>query len=881
MLDNYDIVQALTRQSPSPNDRQRWTADFSYELGWRPSDRLILQDAESFSTAHLIVEHGLQNTAVISFLRSRFPDLTPSEQKVLLNASYNNLIDWHINIDYEAVTYVYNRYRPPSFFVKRNDFSRGTISRLSSSAFEQLAADHPAPDVPDLDDALIRTVSAWKRYISVELPGVSNLQLSALFNAIIFVRATEDHAQRKALSTLNNQRKKGLLSEIVLRLPAETPIRQILATALQELGIATLPNWLLSEQDLTVFDALMAESTRDLFLDFYRNKYERYFEYDFSLMSKHALSRIYEHYVSELRQPMTDQATLFPRLPEERIERSFGNVYTPEFVARFFARFLRKQLPLGFFQRMVVRDPACGSGIFLRTILESQQETLFSGSTSQALAGLFERVHGVDIDANACQAARLSLALLALVLVDKLPDNLDIVHREVLEYYLNNPNLRSSADVVVANPPFVRLEGLSQDQRLLVSQVLGELARGRVDLYLAVLRVAVEMLKPGGYGLFVLPKNFLVSDNAAGVRAFMSSEAWVHCVVDLSLIDVFKDVSAYVILMVFQRKLAGQAAPRPIFAQCPDLVGHALQDVLDGRVSDSTFYSVFDLDEDALQGEKWSIVPPVTANILKKFAHLSTLGAVAALHQGIVTGADDVFILDASEIPAGEEDAYIPLLADRDMEPFTVPAKTRLSVFYPYAGNQLLDERALKSRFPGTFAYLRSHKAALQARTAVTIKGVPWWRPSWPRDPKNLLRPKILTPHIVLAPRFSLDSEGRLGVTRSPVVLAKPGQAAEKDHLLFLLAILNSSACFWHIALTSHQYRGGYSRLEVSTLKSIAVPDPSTIERARMRLILRLATQRLTASGSTALGLEEELDNEIADAYGLSPEERKVIGLRK
>lgn len=47
------------------------------------------------------------------------------------------------------------------------------------------------------------------------------------------------------------------------------------------------------------------------------------------------------------------------------------------------------------------------------------------------------------------------------------------------------------------------------------------------------------MLKPGGFGLFVLPKNFLVSDNAAGVRAFLSSETWIHCLVDLAAIQVF------------------------------------------------------------------------------------------------------------------------------------------------------------------------------------------------------------------------------------------------------------------------------------------------------------------------------------------------------
>lgn len=161
----------------------------------------------------------------------------------------------------------------------------------------------------------------------------------------------------------------------------------------------------------------------------------------------------------------------------------------------------------------------------------------------------------------------------------------------------------------------------------------------------------------------------------------------------------------------------------------------------------------------------------------------------------------------------------------------------------------------------------------------MTTKGVPWWRPSWPREPKNLLRPKIVTPHVVIAPHFALDSEGRLGVTRSPVILARPDQIAERDYLVVLLAILNSSPCFWHIVQTSHQYRGGYSRLEVSTLKSVAVPDPTTIDRVQSRRIMRLVAQRLEACGSAAFKIEEELDNEIADLYGLSPDERKAVGM--
>jgi len=63
------------------------------------------------------------------------------------------------------------------------------------------------------------------------------------------------------------------------------------------------------------------------------------------MISKHALSRIYEHYVSVLRVPDANQMSLLPRMAVEVPEKSFGAVYTPEYIARFFARYLRNRLP--------------------------------------------------------------------------------------------------------------------------------------------------------------------------------------------------------------------------------------------------------------------------------------------------------------------------------------------------------------------------------------------------------------------------------------------------------------------------------------------------------------------------------------------------------
>src|SRR5271169_3603115 len=118
MADHYELIQQLTSAPLSPNEMRLRLNDFAVELGWRPSDQLSLPGTEQFTSGHLVVEHGLQNAAVISFLRQpiRYLDLDNFQQKRLLNASYNNLIDWHIAIDYDGASFVYNRFDPPTFY---------------------------------------------------------------------------------------------------------------------------------------------------------------------------------------------------------------------------------------------------------------------------------------------------------------------------------------------------------------------------------------------------------------------------------------------------------------------------------------------------------------------------------------------------------------------------------------------------------------------------------------------------------------------------------------------------------------------------------------------------------------------------------------------
>ena len=120
----------------------------------------------------------------------------------MLDISYNNLTDYHRIISANEAVTIYNRAKESnSRVIHQIDFSRGEqiFDELRSERFDQITVKKPNPNYPPLDEILIRNISDWKRKLSLEIEHVSNQDLSALFNTIIFARAVEDSARTSRL----------------------------------------------------------------------------------------------------------------------------------------------------------------------------------------------------------------------------------------------------------------------------------------------------------------------------------------------------------------------------------------------------------------------------------------------------------------------------------------------------------------------------------------------------------------------------------------------------------------------------------------------------------------------------------------------------------
>lgn len=872
MNQSYEIISNLTQPSLPLSHRRPMLRKFAQENGWIPSFEIDYPNTEALANGHIAVEHGLDTTAVISFLKRdrSFVRLSPYEQIHLLSISYNNLVDWHLFPDTYGLTLVHNRIEP---MAPRQVSLEQQPDVWRVESFEKVTKVLEQPNLKSIDDALVETLLFWKRALAAEMGrAVKNENISALFNGLILIRAVEDNKRWERPNV------KRILFDCWANLHKPRTILSCIRKCFRLLE-CKVPKSLLQEDKIGSFNSLSEETILQLFGDFYKHRYIPY-EYDFSLISKHALSKIYEHYVSILQHKVSPQLTLFPELPKELKNKALAGFYTPQYIARFFARYLKENLTPKVFRGLRTADPACGSGIFLRTILEMQcdpwQEVDMRFPTEQA----FKNIFGIDIDENACHATRLSIALLYLVLKGKLPKKMNVRNAEAIEHFQTHPNLRGSYDVVLANPPYIAWDQINRPLQERITNFMGQLGKGKIDTYLAHLKIGLEMIKPGGFLLYVLPHSFLIAKNAQGLRKEINSTCLVRFLADLSEIPVFEDLGSYVILLVLQKKAPDVIdLPKATIVRCREFVGHALQLALEGKTLSEDLYDIYELDQSAFKNVQWELLPPKQMSLKVKISQMSLLEDFLTVKEGFITGADDIFIRNIPEIPKKEKELYISYLSDRKMGKYVVPKITSKAVFYPYVKGLKLTEKELQERYPETWKYLKSHSKKLKCRKSVLSKNCEWWCPVRPRPPQNLLRPKIVSPHLILLSKFSLDKEGNYGVSRSPLMYQKNPEGG-LDLLYYFLAILNSSVVYWQITNSSHKYSHGYVMLEPKTLKKIYVPNPASVPADTIKLILALVEKRLDILPSgKEYEIEQSLDYIIADLYGLTETERLEIGM--
>lgn len=314
-------------------------------------------------------------------------------------------------------------------------------------------------------------------------------------------------------------------------------------------------------------------------------------------------------------------------------------------------------------------DPACGSGVFLIMAFDFLKAEL--GRVNDKIADLqgkdqhiqdlidpdseilTNNLFGVDVNSESVEIAKLSLWIKTArrgKVLDSLSGNLrvgDSLIEDSNFAYLDHAFTWETAfprvfaeggfDVVLGNPPYVRMEHLKALKPYLEKRY--EVASDRADLYCYFFERGLRLLKPGGRLGFISSNTFFKTGSGKPLRDYLRREATIESVVDFGDLQIFEGVTTYPAILTMKRGAAPKA--------------HALRFWKVNALTENNFQATWEAaagpyPQAALGLGSWELENPVLRALRDKIINgrKSLKDVYGSPGRGIVTGLNAAFIID-------------------------------------------------------------------------------------------------------------------------------------------------------------------------------------------------------------------------------------------
>ena len=517
-----------------------------------------------------------------------------------------------------------------------------------------------------------------------------------------------------------------------------------------------------------------------------------------------------------------------------------------------------------------ILDPACGSGAFLNQALEylikehkelQEKLTIMGDITAyyEIEASILENnLYGVDINEDAVEIARLSLWLRTAQKGRALANLSDKI--KCANSLLEMPFEENSFDVVIGNPPYVRVQGLKNnyEDEAKLYEAKYQSATGNYDIYALFLEMSFGMLKPTGKLSYILPHKFLISDFGSGLRGFLSENKAVESLLHFRSEMVFEEASTYTCIVTLSHdneKLKFKSiSPKDIFSEF---------------IYDTISY-------EKLSSDKWNLSNNAISQVLEKINQqpLKVKDVFAKIFTGIQTSADDIYLL--LQIKEGlyskaldciveiESGLLKPMLKGEDISRYK-NLQNRYFMIFPYiidnAKAKPMSEAYIQEHFPNGYEYLKANEAFLRGREKGKMDKDGWFLYIYPKSLELVDVKKLVVPDITMGIQITFDNVGLCVKNGAYGMIIK---AEFENYSKLYLALLNSSLLWFYLKNFGTELRGGYFRFNTNYINPFPIPKLENIEqqapfieKADLMLELNRQLQSTKQAFLTELNLEK------------------------
>jgi hypothetical protein len=477
---------------------------------------------------------------------------------------------------------------------------------------------------------------------------------------------------------------------------------------------------------------------------------------------------------------------------------------------------LAQYIPTRNLTKLRLLEPSCGDGAF---VAEAVRRLLASAKRHRVnVAELTDAVRAYDIDSKAVVHTKEALrSILAESGVDR--DTAETLVAAWLRHgdFLLKP-IRERFDVVIGNPPYVRIEQLDPQLQTIYRSRF-ETLFDRADLYVAFIERSLELLTEAGVLSFICADRWTMNRYGAPLRKLVAREYGVKVYVDLHQASPFEsDVIAYPSIFVFER----QKPTHVVFAklrdgsaeECESLVSVITKSgpsTVDG-VQVFTYERWFD------EGEPWVLGTPEQLAVLRyledRFDTIEHDGR-ARVSIGVATGADEIFIVSGHTVDQIEPDRLVPLVMRSDICEGRIEWRGEyvINTFRPSGhGIDLADYPKLRS-------YFTAHESGVRRRHVSQRSNGFWFRTIDRVYPELIGKPKLLIPDIAGSNEVAYD-EGKFHPHHNLYFIT-----SDVWDLEVLGGLLSSKVALFFVWSYAVKMRGGYLRFQAQYLRRIRVPE--------------------------------------------------------
>ena len=504
-----------------------------------------------------------------------------------------------------------------------------------------------------------------------------------------------------------------------------------------------------------------------------------------------------------------------------------------------------------------ILDPACGSGAFLNQALSFliaehlEIDSLIMDLTN-SMPKLYDidkmileqNIFGVDINEESVEIAQLSLWLRTAKKGRKLSnlsrnikcgnsliDDVSVAGEKAFNWAEEFPKIIENGgfDVVIGNPPYVRLQGLKENYTIESYFYENNSATANYDIYVLFIEKAFHLINKKGNVCFIQPHKFLISEFGKGLREFLVENKAVESILHFGSNMVFKDASTYTSILKLSHKNKELKFK------------HILPNKIDLPIDyDRISY-------DVLNNDKWNLSNDKITKVLAKLNQqpLTVKDIFAKIFQGIATSSDNVYLIkgvkngnyvkgyskELDKVVEIEIGLVKPMLKGEDISKYKC-LENKYFVIFPYLLNagkaSPMSEAYIKQNFPKGYQYLKDNEITLRNRERGRFDNSnEWFLFGRKQGISYVEQNKIITPDIAFKSNMSFDNgDFYHGTTLYSFIKSEN----IKEDYKFYLSLFNSSLMWFFIKNTGTELRGGYFRFKTKYLEPFPLPKLENIK---------------------------------------------------